>query len=102
MGIAMVVAEMLASLGGRVPEPVPAPRQGAGPLPRHDEIRWIQAHADDLAPLDGQWIVVEGFRLVASGMRLMDVVAEAEAKGIQNPFVYRVQKEHPEIAHMGL
>ena len=96
----MVVAEMLTSLGGRVP--VAASREGVDPLPRQDEIRWIQAHAGDLAALDGQWIVVEGFRLVASGPRLVDVVAEAEAQGIQNPFVYRVQKEHPEIAYMGL
>ena len=100
MGMVMVVAEMLTSLGGRVP--VAASREGVDPLPRQDEIRWIQAHAGDLAALDGQWIVVEGFRLVASGLRLVDVVAEAEAQGIQNPFVYRVQKEHPEIAYMGL
>jgi hypothetical protein len=102
MGMTMVVAEMLASLGGRVPQPIPAPRRGTGALPRCDEIRWIRAHADDLAALDGQWIVVEGFRLIARGLRLVDVVAEAEAKGIQNPFVYRVQKEDAEIAYMGL
>lgn len=97
-----MVAEIPASLGGRGPEPVPAPGQGADSLPRHDEIRWIQAHADELAPLDGQWIVVEGFCLIASGLRLVDVVTAAEATGVQNPFVYRVQKEHPEIAYMGL
>lgn len=102
MAITMVVTEMLTSLGGRLPDLAPAPRRGADPMPRHDEIRWIQAHADELASLDGQWIVVEGFRLVASGMRLVDVVADAEAKGIQNPFVYRVEMERPEIAHMGL
>ena len=102
MGATMVFAEMLASLAGLATAPTPSSEPKRATPPRHDELRWIQAHADELVALDGQWIVVDGTRLIASGPRLTGVVAEAEAKGINNPFVYRVEAARPEIAHMGL
>jgi Family of unknown function (DUF5678) len=101
MGGAMIFTEMLTSLAGRATTP-PSSEPKRTNAPRHDEMRWIQAHADELGALDGQWIVVEGTRLIASGLRLADVMAEAEARGIHNPFVYRVEADRPKTAHMGL
>jgi len=102
MGEAMVFTEILASLAGGATASTPSSEPKRTSPPRHDEMRWIQAHADELAALDGQWIVVEGTRLIASGARLVDVVARAEAMGIHNPFVHRVEAERPDVAHMGL
>jgi len=101
MGVAMVFTERLASLAGGPPA-TPSLEPKRTTPPRHDEMRWIQAHANELAALDGQWISVEGARLIASGARLVDVVARAEAMGIHNPFVHRVEAERPDTTHMGL
>jgi len=96
MGVAMVFTERLASLAGGPPA-TPSLEPKRTTPPRHDEMRWIQAHANELAALDGQWISVEGARLIASGARLVDVVARAEAMGIHNPFVHRVEAERPVV-----
>ena len=61
-----------------------------GPGPSRDravERIWIDRNR---AAFAGQWVAVEGDRLVASGMDAQEVFAAAKAEGIQSPFVVHI------------
>jgi len=101
IGVAMVLAQKLVSLVGGVPMARARDESASGSL-RHDELRWIQAHGDDLSRLTGQWIAVEGTELISHGANLTQVLEEVERRGIGRPFVYRVPATGPDVVEMGL
>ena len=57
---------------------------------RHDELRWL---AKESGPYAGEWVALDGPRLVAHGEKLAEVNAAAIAAGIIEPFFARVQRE---------
>ena len=69
-------------------------RQNAiGPGPSRDraaERMWIEQNR---AAFAGQWVAVEGDRLVAAGPDAQKVFAAAKAEGIQSPFVVHILVE---------
>ena len=101
-GRASIVTQLLVSLGARAITSTQSSEVERTRPPRHEELRWIRSHSKELAALDGQWIVVEGARLIASGSRLKDVIARAESVGISNPFVHRVEAPGFNIVRIGL
>ncbi|HEY7388452.1 MAG TPA: DUF5678 domain-containing protein [Bryobacteraceae bacterium] len=56
------------------------------------EIQWIDENREAYA---GQWVAIEGDRLISAGSDPMPVFAAARAQGIQIPFVVHVLPEDP-------
>ncbi len=80
--------------GGLVPgahEATLRKRHGSG-KGRERELRWLREHRNELQRLSGQWIVIEGQTLVASGFDPVEVVREARRKGVRVPFVRRIDE----------
>jgi predicted DNA-binding antitoxin AbrB/MazE fold protein len=57
---------------------------------RHQELRWL---AKESGPYAGEWVALDGPRLIAHGEKLADVSAAAVTAGIIEPFFARVQRE---------
>lgn len=57
---------------------------------RREEMQWL---AKEAGPYEGQWVALDGPRLVAHGERLADVMAEAKAAGAADPFFARVRRD---------
>jgi predicted DNA-binding antitoxin AbrB/MazE fold protein len=57
---------------------------------RHEELRWLAKEAGQYA---GEWVALDGPRLVAHGPKLVEVSAAAAAAGIGEPFFARVPRE---------
>ncbi len=55
---------------------------------REIERRWLDEHRDDYL---GQWVALEGARLLASGEDARAVYSAARASGVHAPYVMRVE-----------
>jgi Family of unknown function (DUF5678) len=69
---------------------------------RASEIAWRQTHPEMFRQHEGNWVALEGERIVAHGADLVRVVAEAREKGIKPPYVFRVECLDSEVVTMGL
>ncbi len=61
-------------------------------LNRKDEkfksaLKWIDEHRQEF---DGQWVALDGERLLAHGTDGKKVHAQAQAKGVKTPLIHRV------------
>lgn len=54
--------------------------------PRYAEMQWIRENV-------GQWLALDGDRLVSHGPTLNKVGAEARAKGVEEPLFYHVPRD---------
>jgi hypothetical protein len=56
---------------------------------RHSQYRkWLQEHREEYA---GQWVALDGDRLVSFGKNNREVLAEARRQGVRVPFVAYVE-----------
>ena len=58
---------------------------------REVELKWRASHQKVLKQYAGQWVVLEGERIVAAGFSLGEVVRKASKLGIAIPYVFRVE-----------
>lgn len=58
--------------------------------------QWINAHGNEYS---GQWLALDGDKLLAHGTNLIEVASAARAVGVQFPLLHLVepQREHPYI-----
>ena len=61
--------------------------------PAHEAMQWIDEHRAQFA---GQWVAMDGARLIASGPDARAVYKEARSQGIEVPFVDKVVAVEPE------
>jgi len=54
---------------------------------RQEEIRWRQSHREILLGLQGQWVVVEGSRLISHDPDPASAVKAARKQGVLVPYV---------------
>lgn len=65
--------------------------KSSGPVnERREELQWL---AKESGPYAGEWVALDGSRLVAHGLKLADVSAAATAAGVGEPFFARVPKD---------
>ncbi|MCC6589917.1 MAG: antitoxin family protein [Bryobacterales bacterium] len=57
---------------------------------RREELRWLATKSGAYA---GEWVALDGSRLLAHGAKLADVRAAAVAAGFNDPFVARIAKD---------
>ncbi|BDC48376.1 hypothetical protein F183_A06920 [Bryobacterales bacterium F-183] len=72
-------------------EPSPVERPPVPVNPRKEELRWL---ATNSSPYAGQWVALEGDRLIAHGPKLSDVQAAAAAAGVENPLFSSVPADN--------
>jgi hypothetical protein len=66
----------------------PAPSRQSAAI-RHSQYRkWLQEHGEEYA---GQWVALDGDRLVSSGKNNREALAEARRQGVRIPFVVYVE-----------
>jgi hypothetical protein len=59
---------------------------------RREEMRWLGEHRKELErDYPGEWVAVEGSRLIAHGRDLRAVLQEAKEKGVEKPFLSGVR-----------
>jgi hypothetical protein len=58
------------------------------PNDRSKEFEWLAQHQDQYA---GQWVALDGSRLISHGLVLKEVMAEVENAGIKDALVVRAQ-----------
>jgi len=70
---------------------------------RAAEMEWMNKHSEKLRPLAGEYIVVEGTRIVAHSADASIAMREAKRKGVVIPFVlYLEPLSSLDHAHIGL
>jgi len=60
-------------------------------LSRETEFAWVSSHAKELAQFQGQWVAVDGERVVASGCDFTEVTKEARSNGVEIPYVIKIE-----------
>jgi hypothetical protein len=64
------------------------------PAPAYDtyerERAWIESHRDEYL---GQWVALDGDRLIAHGPEARQVYQEARAAGVEVPYVERIKQD---------
>lgn len=75
------------------------------PPPKHSdrriEMEWCRTHS--LEKYAGQWVVLEKEDIIAHGDDAKKVVEEARRKGIEIPYLFRVEPDYSEdVVRMGL
>ena len=74
---------------GKESEPEPPP------FDRSVEMRWLGLHFKELErTYPGEWLAIEGESLVAHGPGLVDVLSDAQRKGVENPFIAGTRPTH--------
>jgi hypothetical protein len=59
--------------------------------PRHDEYAWIREHGPEYA---GQWVALDGRRLLAAAAKLNDLLRQLGPQGRQrDPLFHRIDVE---------
>ena len=70
---------------------LPEVRKATRPyIDRSRELAWLAAHREDYA---GEWVVLEGDRLLGHGDDPRPIVDQARAEGIDCPFVVHIRAE---------
>lgn len=64
---------------------------------RREEMQWLAQESSSYA---GEWVAIQGPRLIAHGAKLADVSAAAKAAGVNDPFFASVP-EDPDIPFAG-
>ena len=64
---------------------------------RREEMQWLAQESSSYA---GEWVAIQGPRLIAHGEKLADVSAAAKAAGVNDPFFASVP-EDPDIPFAG-
>ena len=69
---------------------------------RAEEMRWLWDHEKELNEnYPGEWLALDGPRLVAHGRDLLQVIEEAKAKGVENPFFSSVRAKEYQGRRVG-
>ncbi len=55
-------------------------------------LRWLHENREKYS---GQWVALDGDRLIASGATAKEVYSKAKAEGVEIPFVERVAEREP-------
>ena len=70
---------------------------------RQRELQWLQSNRKELQGFAGEWIVLDGERIIAHGRNAAEVVREARSKGVHVPFLHRVEGKRPKgVVRIGL
>lgn len=58
---------------------------------RQQQLEWLKAHREEYA---GQYVALDGDRLVGHGKTILEARAQARQNGVENPFLMRLTSEN--------
>lgn len=54
------------------------------------EMVWLKNHAKELSQYRGQWLLLDGYRLIGHSSDIEEIRHQIDTRGIRQPFVYYV------------
>jgi len=69
---------------------------------RTRELEWRETQAHMLQRYVGEWVALEGERVIAHGSDPVQVVTQARAQGVHTPYVFFVESRRANVVKMGL
>ncbi|MBI3799406.1 MAG: hypothetical protein HY268_20870 [Deltaproteobacteria bacterium] len=69
---------------------------------RGHEQEWRRTHREILQTFAGEWVVLEGEKIVAHGGDPVQVVAEARTQGVKVPYLFYVEAADRDVVRIGL
>lgn len=78
-------------------KPAPRVRRTDKPVDNSRETEWLRQHQNDYR---GQWVVLDGDRLVGhtpDGDTLVAIVEQARSEGVESPFVHFINEDSEPI-----
>ena len=93
----------ISDVGGGDEEPGPNTETAVpGQRLRGREDAWCRSHPEILRRYAGQWLVVEGEKVVAHGDDPAQLVKQARAQGVSIPYVFYVDPPRDGVVRLGL
>ena len=65
-------------------------RSRLGAVDRTNELAWIAEHGPEYR---GEWVVLDGNRLIAHGSDPQPLLKQARSQGLERPLVTRIEEE---------
>ena len=65
-------------------------------------MEWRETHSEELRKFVGQWVVLEGERVVSHGPDAVQVFQDAREGGIEVPYIFFVDDTPGDFVRMGL
>jgi len=69
---------------------------------REMEHAWCRLHSAELGKYSGEWVILEGERVVSHGKDPSALISEARRQGIRIPYIFRVAEANENVATIGL
>lgn len=66
------------------------------------EMEWMNKHPEKLRPYAGEYVVVEGTRVVAHSTDAAEAIRVAKQQGVVIPFILFLEKPDPNVIRIGL
>lgn len=66
------------------------------------EMEWVNKHPEKLRPYAGEYVVVEGTRVVAHSPDAAEAIRTAKRRGVVIPFILFLEKPDPNSIRIGL
>jgi hypothetical protein len=66
------------------------------------ETEWMKKHPEKLRPYAGEYVVVEGTKIVAHGIDAAAVIQTAKRRGVTIPFILFLEVPDPNVIRIGL
>ena len=79
---------------------IPQARSASGG--RHRELEWRRTHREELLQYAGQYVVLEGEKIIAHGSEPYGLIVEARAKDIPIPYIFFVDDAPEGVSRTGL
>jgi hypothetical protein len=69
---------------------------------REKEHEWCRTHPDELRALRGEWVILEGDRIVGHGTDPAALIYEAKRQAIKIPYIFYVREVDGSLQTLGL
>ena len=92
--------QTIAKSGGRKAKPKRTP-PALNASHRQVETKWREDHPELFSSYAGQWIALQGEKIIATGRDLSGVIRRARSRGISSPYVFFVEADS-NVASLGV
>ena len=69
---------------------------------REQEHAWCRSHVDELRAFSGEWVILEGERIVGHGKDPAALIPEARRQGIKIPYIFHIGEANENVTTIGL
>lgn len=66
------------------------------------EMEWMNKHPEKLRPYAGEYVVIDGTRVISHSTDAAEAIRTAKRKGVVIPFILFLEKPEPGVISIGL